>query len=155
MRRNMRRVGVVTLGVLAVLYVVGSASDGVERWKVQNGETGETGSLVLERTVHKSTGRPPGITSWAGTYTSDNGDVERFVRLGESLPDDVAAQPGSVLAVRWQEKDPDIVFLAEGSRAFTNWVEGVVFLAVILPFFLLAVVLWRRRRVRTSSCEGE
>lgn len=155
MTHNMRRVGAVVLGVLAVLYVVGSAIDGVERWRVQNGDTGETGSLVLERTVRKSVGRPPGITSWAGTYSSDNGAVERFVRLGESLPDDVAARPGSVLAVRWQEDDPEIVFLAEGSRAFTNWLESMVFLAVTLPFFLLAFVLWRRGRARTSTGAGE
>jgi hypothetical protein len=148
--RIARFVAVIAIGAVVVLLFIAAATDGVERWRVQYRDAGVTGTLRLERTVETSVGRPPPITSWAGTYTSHDGSVERFVRLGESLPDDVAGRAGSVVPVRRQADDPDVVFLADGSRAFTNRVEGNVFLAVIAALIALAVI-WRRRRGHTTA----
>jgi hypothetical protein len=149
-KRIARSVSVITIGAFVMLLLIGAATDGVERWNIQYRGAGMTGTLRLERTVETSVGRPPPITSWAGTYTSHDGSVERFVRLGESLPDDVAGRAGSVVPVRWQADEPDVVFLADGSRAFTNWVEGKVFLAVGGALIAL-VAIWRRRRHRIAE----
>jgi hypothetical protein len=105
---------------------------------------GVPGTLVLSEKVLVSVGRPPPITSWRGTFTSDDRSVVESVRLAEPVPSgqDFA---GARIDARWSPRTPDKGFLAD-SRAYANWAAAAIFFVVSNGLLVLvALIMWRRR----------
>jgi hypothetical protein len=131
------------VAIFGLIMLVGAIEDSVDRWHIARGG-GLRGTLIVEGTREVHYGKPPSGTALIGTFESDDGVVTRSVQLAEGWPD--AVRVGDHLNVLWDDEDPERVFLAD-TRAFRNWVEGMIFLLAGLTVMgVVALVIHRRRR---------
>jgi len=150
--RPMSRISKVVLGVFVAFYAFVAGwivYEGVVRHDIAAGG-GLRGSVTLTCQCGPNSGRYT-QPSWQGDFTGDDGSVVHRVHFVEPIPD-ADRHVGARVSARWDTRLPTEAFLAE-SNAFTNWVEGAVFFAIVTIGVGAALARrWRRRVRHRETC---